>query len=306
MARTATFRRPLIINNTTPLPAAGSQDGTITFVHPGNIRAHNTTFYVRQGQAGNLAKAAAATRDQIIAAIKKVEYIFGSVVFRTFSAAELLTMQDILGHKQIDGALTVHYTNPLARAPFGEEVTSWDLRGVPEFQIRVTLNMPAAGTAFELEAISSIDQVANLDAQSGAFFGRFEGLRSYQTTLESGEKSYFGLPRTHAFARLWIFGKDGILPTRVRLKRDDILIYDYKQTAESPQLKAELNKYGKAPLLKADGTVDKVWPLLFNPNEFVSDLMEITPARTLELITDMPEKAQVAFIIEQISPVFGQ
>ena len=301
----ATFRQPLVINNTTPIPLANTTGQTMTFVHPGNLRLHNTSFKVK-------VNGAPATRAQIEAIITRVQYRFGSAIFRDFTPFQRGIMQDIRGLKQVAGVFTEHYSDPMAAAPLGHELTAWDLitTRIPQFDIVLTIDrVNAAGSgptnAVEIECISSFDQVANINTQNGAFAGRFEALKSFGSQLVAGtEQSNFLLPRTNPFARLWIFlaaGETGNLPTRVQIRRNKVKIYDFKQTAADPELANELAKFGLAPKLKGDGTVDQVWPVILNPNGFVSDFLEITPLDTLELITDIPgtTSPRVEFMVEQ-------
>jgi hypothetical protein len=294
------FRSPYILTNMTARPTAGTT-GTRTIYHPGNVRLHDFTLYVQQGQSGALTTPAPATRAQIITAIQKIEIVIGTQVLREFTAEDLFTRQDILGYTQNagGGALTVYFSNPLAASVLGEETTSWDLRGIPEVQFRVTVARPAATTFFDIRAVSSVDNVANVD-DKGVYFGRFVREVRLTDTIGSGRQSYFLLPRTRPFARLWMFSD--VQPTRVILRHRGLDVYDVTQTAEQPELAMQFAVHGKAPLLKADGTVDKVWPLILNLTEQITERLEITPLDQLELITEKSASSQVTFLVEQQSP----
>jgi hypothetical protein len=299
------FRSPLILTNMTALPTPGTT-GTRTIYHPGNVRLHDFTLFVQQGQTGALATPAPASRAQIIAAIQKVEIVIGTQTLREFTAADLLTRQDILGYLQNGeadgtgmGALTIYMSNPLAASVLGEEVTSWDLRGIPEVQFRITVARPAEGTFFDIRAVSSVDNVANVD-DKGQYFGRFVREVRQTDTIGAGRQSYFLLPRTRPFARLWMFSD--VLPTRVILRHKGIDVYDVTQTAAQPELAQDFAKHGKVPLLKADGTVNTVWPVILNLTEQITERLEVTPNDQLELIMEKSASSQITFITEQQSP----
>lgn len=291
------FRQPLILTNVSSLPAAGYR-GTRTIYHAGNIRLHSTTLFFQQGQAGALTASAPATRGQIIAALERVELKVGTTTIREFSAEQLFTRQDILGYQQVPGALTVYFSNPLAASVLGDEITSWDLRGIPELQIVLTLNVPAAGTFFDVSGISSVDNVANVD-DKGVYRGRFIREARWSDTIGAGRQSYFLIPRVRPFNRLWMFSE--AQPTRVILRYNGVDVYDTTQTADHPQLASELAKFKKNPVLDGNGKVVTVWPLLLNPNELLSDFLAITPADQLELITEKETSSSVNFVLEQIS-----
>jgi hypothetical protein len=299
------FRSPYILTNMSALPTAGTT-GTRTIYHPGNVRLHDFTLFVQQGQTGALATPAPATRAQIIAAIQKVEIVIGTQILREFTASDLLTRQDILGYLQNGaadgsgmGALTVYMSNPLAATVLGEEASSWDLRGIPEVQFRITVARPAEGTFFDIRAVSSVDNVANVD-DKGVYFGRFVREVRQTDTIGAGRQSYFLLPRTRPFARLWMFSE--VLPTRVILRWRGIDVYDVTQTAVQPELAMEFAKHGKVPLLKSDGTVSTVWPLILNLTEQITERLEVTPNDQLELIMEKSASSQITFITEQQSP----
>jgi hypothetical protein len=302
--RASTFRSPLILTNMTALPPPGTT-GTRTIYHPGNVRLHDLTLFVQQGQGGALTTPAPASKQQIIDAIQKVEIVIGTQILRTFTARDLLIRQEILGYMQIggadgagQGALTVYFSNPLAATVLGEETTSWDLRGIPEVQVRVTIAMPSAGTFFDIRAVSSVDNVANVD-DKGIYFGRFVREVVQNDTIGGGRQSYFLLPRTRPFARLWMFGDN--LPTRVILRFNGIDIYDVTQTAVQPELAMAFAKHGKVPLLKADGTVSTVWPLILNLTEQITEYLDVRATDQLELITEKSASGDITFLIEQQS-----
>ncbi|MDR2675321.1 MAG: hypothetical protein LBC18_10795 [Opitutaceae bacterium] len=295
------YRQPLILTNMSSLPAPGTAGGKRTIYHPGNVRIHDITLFVTQGQSGALGVAKPATRAQIIAAISRIELKIGTITLRDFTAGQLFKRQDILGHKAgPEGTLTIFFSNPLAATVVGEELTAWDLRGVPELQIVVTLNIPASGTHFDINAVSSVDSIANINA-AGAFVGRFIHEIRWTDTIGEGRQSYFLIPRTRHFSRLWLFA-DANLPARVIIRRNGVDVYDVSQTLLKPELAAILDKHEKNPPVNAAGEVVDVWPIILNPNEVIDDRMEITPADVLELITERPGSGQVEFLLEQQTP----
>ena len=300
------FRQPFKLTNVTALPPPGSSGQRRTFFMPGNIRVHNFTCYVTQGQPGTEATPAPASRAQIIAAIQRIRLVVGTVTIRDITADQLLKMQDILGYKQLGnpdgtnmGAFTIYFSEPKAATVLGEEASAWDLRGIAELQIWIDLNMPPAGTAFDVRMEASIDSIANVI--NGQFAGRIIRASRFTDQLGGGRTSYFLLPRTRPFSRLWLFPLSGVLPTRVILRRNQVDVYDMTQTAALPELASNLKKYDKTPFLNPDGTVKDVWPIILNPDGQITNIMEISPADQLELITEMPTSGQIEFLIEQQS-----
>ncbi|OAM89864.1 hypothetical protein OH491_17470 [Termitidicoccus mucosus] len=296
------FRQQLILTNMSSLPSPGTVGGKRTIFHPGNVRLHDFTLYFTQGQTGALSTPKPATKGQIAAALERVELKVGTTTIRDFTAAQLIARQNILGYASTpDGALIVRMSNPLAATVIGEEMTSWDLRGIPELQIVLTLNVPATGTHFDVSAISSVDSVANTNSGGSRYIGRFIRESRWTDIIGEGRKSYFLIPRTRPFSRLWLFAEDD-LPTRVILRVNGIDVYDVSQTAEKPELAMQLINYGKNPPVDNNGNVVGVWPIILNPNEVVDDRLDITPADTLELITERPGSGQIEFLIEQQTP----
>ena len=292
------FRQSLKIDNRTALPPPGSAGQLRTYFHPRGVRIHDITMYVTHGQTGSLGTPAPATKQQIIDTISRIRLMVGTTTIRDINVAQLLSTYEILGRAQdVPGALTLYMSNPQAASVLGEETTAWDLisNPVPEVQIELTLNIPPAGTAFDIIMESSVDSLRSL--LNGQYIGRFIRAETATDQIGAGRSSYFLLQRNRPWSRLWLFA--ATLPERVILRLNGEDIYDITQTALKPELAAHLGKFGKKPLLNADGTVKTVWPILLNPDEQLTNLLNVTPRDRLELITEgMAASAQYTFVTE--------
>jgi hypothetical protein len=285
------FRQTLDLTNMSSLPPAGTS-GTRTIYHPANMRIHSIRLFVQQGQTGALTTPAAATRDQIIAAIAEVRLKLGTITLRTFSAAQLYAMLDTVKENYVTGVLPIYFSDPRAASVLGEEATSWDLHGInTDLQIELVLNMPAAGTYFNVRALSLVDDLSN--TIEGKWAGRFVRYERWSDALTAGRSSYFGLRRTRPWSRLWLFPRNATPIKRLILRRNGVDVLNLANTAAEPELASDLASYDA--VIPAGNVV---FPVLLNVNKQITDQMEITPNDTLELITEMDTGDTVDFIQE--------